>query len=316
MPETSALPAHHHPAINASLNEKEKKWITEKALMAEHMISVSESTNTQLLRYVPPISRPKAGLLSHLSGWLSSAGKQINPRNEGEDEMAEIRRTGKELYQLAENCAFQREIRQNTSTAPALRLTGKAGLLIGAGLLADAVGSLSFRRVRAADNSNNSTGIYHAGGLPFFHQHDAQMANRPADYNADRHVSQYEPLPQPAARASPRRLTTSRPPDHDDVKKIAISDLICYETVGAGRMAHRIIVPCKKVSPVFWQHKPRTKPPRKYYYTKNQPDICRSMKFEEKCHKFHHAQKKKNKIFKNVVLNVGKTRCLCPPPCR
>lgn len=314
MPEMPALPAHHHPAINASLNEKEKKLITEKALMAEHIFSVSESTNTQILRYAPPISRPQAGLLSRFSGWMSSAGRQVNPRNEGEDEMAEIRRTGKELYRLAENCSFQKESHQSASSAPVLRLTGKTGLLIGAGLLADAAGSLPYRRVRATDDNNNSTGLYHAGGIPFFNQHDAQMANRPAGYDADQHVSQYEPLPRPAARASPRRLTTSRPPERDDVKKIAIADLICYETVGAGRMTHRRIVPCKKTPPVYRQHKPRPQPPRKYYYTKNQPDICLSTQFEEKCHKFHHAQKKKNKIFKNVVLNVGKTRCLCPPP--
>ncbi|CCG87861.1 hypothetical protein [Erwinia piriflorinigrans] len=314
MLETSAPPENHHPTINTPLNEKETKLITEKALMAEHIISVSESTNTLLLGCDAPTSRPQAGVLSRFSKFLSSAGWQINPRDEGETEMSEIRDTGRELRQLAENCALQSDANHRESSPSALSLTSKVGLLIGAGLLAGTGGSLAYRRIWATDCNDNSTTLNRAEVFPLFNQHDAQMANRSADNYAGQHVIQGEPLPQPAARALPRGLRISKQPERDDVKKIAIADLICYETVGVGRMVHRRIAPCKNSLPDFAQHKPRSKPPRKYYYTNNQPDICSSTQFEAQCQNFHHAQKNKNKVFNRVVLNVGKIRCLCPPP--
>ncbi|ADP13145.1 conserved uncharacterized protein [Erwinia sp. Ejp617] len=312
MPETSILTDIDCQHVSTPLKSEDKNTSSEKVSMAGHVISVSECSDPLLFHSSMPISPPQAGLLRRLTCWLPYM-RNSKPVDEGEAGMTEMMTEGKELHQLAENCAWQNDAHPASTSPSALRLTGKMGLLIGAGLLAGAAGSVACQRARAADR-NNSTDLYRTEVPPPLNHHDAQMAYRSAHYDTGQHVSQSEPLPQPAARASPRKLTTSKPPERDDVKKTAIADLICYETVGAGRMAHRRIAPCKNTTSQVLQHKPRPQPPRKYYYTKNQPGICKSTQFEQRCHKFHSEQKKQRKVFKNVVLNVGKTRCLCPPP--
>lgn len=314
MPETSALSQIVLHPVSATLNDEDINLSAEKVVMAEHIIAVSECADSLRFHSTPSISPLQTRLLSRSTGWLPSAGQQVESSDEEETEMAEMMAEGKKLRQLAENCAQQSDEYQISSSPPAHRFTAKMALLIGTGLLAGVVGSVAWQRARATERSNNSTELYRSEVPPPLQLHDNQMAYRSADYYASENVDRGEPLPQPAARASPRKTTTSKPSEHDDVKKIAISDLICYETVGAGRMAHRRIAPCKNSPPHARQ--PQFKPllPRKYYYTENQPDICKSAQFKDRCHKFHSVQRKKNKVFKNVVLNLGKVRCLCPPP--
>lgn len=245
MPETSALSQIVLHPVSATLNDEDINLSAEKVVMAEHIIAVSECADSLRFHSTPSISPLQTRLLSRSTGWLPSAGQQVESSDEEETEMAEMMAEGKKLRQLAENCAQQSDEYQISSSPPAHRFTAKMALLIGTGLLAGVVGSVAWQRARATERSNNSTELYRSEVPPPLQLHDNQMAYRSADYYASENVDRGEPLPQPAARASPRKTTTSKPSEHDDVKKIAISDLICYETVGAGRMAHRRIAPCK-----------------------------------------------------------------------
>lgn len=89
----------------------------------------------------------------------------------------------------------------------------------------------------------------------------------------------------------------------------------CYKSVGKGRLITYKEVPCAnevnnniKVNP--------EQPPYHYVYTSNQPQKCKTQKQKQRCQKTHENHHKKNpdKRFTSLVLNVGKTQCLCPPP--
>ncbi|WP_244910203.1 hypothetical protein [Erwinia pyrifoliae] len=159
MPETSILTDIDCQHVSTPLKSEDKNTSSEKVSMAGHVISVSECSDPLLFHSSMPISPPQAGLLRRLTCWLPYM-RNSKPLDEGEAGVTEMMTEGKELHQLAENCAWQNDAHPASTSPSALRLTGKMGLLIGAGLLAGAVGSVACQRARAADRNNNSTDLY------------------------------------------------------------------------------------------------------------------------------------------------------------
>lgn len=160
MPETSALSQIVLHPVSATLNDEDINLSAEKVVMAEHIIAVSECADSLRFHSTPSISPLQTRLLSRSTGWLPSAGQQVESSDEEETEMAEMMAEGKKLRQLAENCAQQSDEYQISSSPPAHRFTAKMALLIGTGLLAGVVGSVAWQRARATERSNNSTELY------------------------------------------------------------------------------------------------------------------------------------------------------------
>ncbi|MBN3264157.1 hypothetical protein H5A43_13580 [Pectobacterium brasiliense] len=111
----------------------------------------------------------------------------------------------------------------------------------------------------------------------------------------------------------PKALSTPQPVNsHDDVKIEPVK--ICYEYSGKGRAGSKRQVPCANV---LMTKRPITnKPSYPYIYTANQPQKCKTQNQEQKCQKTHRNYHKKHPDTKlnNLILNVGKTPCYCPPP--
>lgn len=146
----------------------------------------------------------------------------------------------------------------------------------------------------------------HGGNLEDSFGHHALHHDSPA--NKARHSRRHVTLDTP-----PKTLQINTP---DDVKVEPVK--ICYEYFGMGRLGGRRKVPCANdlASNRRVNNKQSGQPAYPYIYTTKQPSKCKTQNQEQKCQNAHQNFHKRNpkKKLNNLVLNVGKTPCLCPPP--
>lgn len=150
--------------------------------------------------------------------------------------------------------------------------------------------------------ANNTAGGSHSGNLSDSLVHQVNPIKR------TRHSKRHLPIETPS---------TSQPLDRPDeviiepVKK-------CYEYVGMGRLVGKKEVPCAKVlkNRLTLNNNRSEQPPYPYVYTTEQSQRCKTQTQEKKCQKTHQSFHKKHpdRKLNNLILNVGKTPCFCPPP--
>lgn len=192
--------------------------------------------------------------------------------------------------------------------------------LVGVGLMG-AAGYAGYRyyNARTPSGSQQSTrqpsntipdfvtkGRSHGGDLGDSFGHHALHHDDPA--NRTRHGRRHLPM---ETSSTPQQINSP-----DDVRVEPVE--ICYKYFGMGRVGGKKKVPCanKINSNKRVNNKRPGQPAYPYVYTTDQPRKCKTQNQEQKCQKTHQSLHKKhpNKKMRVLVLNVGKTQCLCPPP--
>ncbi|MCT2387379.1 type III secretion system protein [Erwinia pyrifoliae] len=231
----------------------------------------------------------------------------------GDDiELSTILSEGNALIQQAE---VTRELlcEKGVPKKTALSLKSKCGYIMGAAaaLACTGVGAGLYVGHRA----QNKRDRYSTGVQPGWNVSDTQKVNSVMNYsvpyyaalNDKRHHKRHIDHPQPI-------LPTKN--KHSGNRNLSVKPK-CYTYTGNERALTKKEVACPLAAERQQPKRKKNKPsPFRYIYTDKQPAKCKTVNFKNKCHKAHADSRKnnKNKIVSPMVLKMGKTHCLCPPP--
>ncbi|TCV95246.1 hypothetical protein [Biostraticola tofi] len=258
-----------------------------------------------------PVARHADSLADKYPPWLPWFNACRTPE---ERELKKILAQGKVLYQRGEMIRTQ-VYQQSRPHSPPSAITAKAGLFMGVvGLLAGTGAgryAKGFFQPQQSESASQPAAVHYAGS---FNRQTARGAEAfsssyahhyPCDIKHHRHAKRHSDFLQPALTRDSLMAGADR-----QTRKAA------SELPGQGQTDYRaegLSGAVDKKQPLAEQRPASAS--RLYSYTDRQPAECKTKRFKQRCQTAHHdLRTKQRRRAKQLVLKIGNTSCLCPPP--
>ncbi|TCV95245.1 hypothetical protein EDC52_106176 [Biostraticola tofi] len=253
----------------------------------------------------------QAGHWRYWLSWLSPA------RVQQDVELTHLLARGKILYQQGARRAFllhQHEAPLIPSLSP---ISGTGHLSAVAAVLASVgVGLGGFLGSFGPNYGVNGYAQRHAGR---YSGNDQKLAVWGPDALSLIHdpsgARDFKQQPRPKRQVSGPQSTPM--PDNLSAKSASQTHRRCYQYAGRGRASYRkeVICPVDQNS-LRGQGEKTQAAAVEYYYTQRQPAHCLTQSVTNRCQIAHNAFRKKNthQTSTKMILKIGKSSCLCPPP--